>query len=79
MVQEDLEQLKNPGQTLYREDDGNCLLIRSAGFTEGQPIPYEECEDVVRNRCRQQMLEQAVAQALEDIKVEQQELPAVGK
>lgn len=78
LVQEDLEQLKTPGQTVYREDDGTCFLIRSAGFAAGQPIPYEECEDVVRNRCRQQMLQQAVAEALEDITV-QQLLPAAGK
>lgn len=76
LVQDDLEQLKTPGYTQYRETDGTCYLIRSESFTAGQPIPYEECEEVVRNRCRQQMLEQAVAQALEDIMVSQQKLPA---
>ena len=79
LVQADLEQLKNPGQTLYREHDGTGFLIRSAGFTASQPIPYDECKDVVRNRCRQQMLRQAIAEALEDITVQQQALPAAGK
>lgn len=79
LVGDGLEQLKTPGQTIYREDDGQCFLIQSESFTAGQPIPYEECEEVVRNRCKQQMLEQAVAQALENIKVQQQELPVMGK
>lgn len=79
LVQDCLEQLNTPGQTLYREANGISYLIRSESFMAGQPIPYEECEDVVRNRCRQQMFSQAVAQALKDITVSQQALPSAGK
>ncbi|MBQ6831362.1 MAG: peptidyl-prolyl cis-trans isomerase [Oscillospiraceae bacterium] len=79
LVGDGLEQLKTPGQRIYREADGASFLIQSESFAEGRPIPYEECEEVVRSRCKQQMLDQAVAQALENINVQQQELPAVGK
>lgn len=74
-----MEQLKTPGCSVFREDGEVCLMVRSKSFTAGQPKPYEECKDVVRNRCKQALFEQTVAQASENIIVSEQELPAIGK
>ena len=74
-----MEQLKTPGCSVFREDSEVCLMVRSKSYIAGQPKSYEECKDVVRNRCKQELFEQAVAQALENIIVSEQELPAMGK
>lgn len=78
-LSDSMEQLKTPGQTVYRENSEVCLLARSQSFAAGQPKPYEECESAVRNRCKQELFAQAAAQALENITVTEQALPETGK
>lgn len=78
-VSDAMEQLKTPGYSVFREDSEVCLMVRSKSYTAGQPKPYEECKDVVRNRCKQELFDQAAAQAFENIIVSEQELPATGK
>lgn len=79
LLSDAMELLKTPGQSVYRENDQSCLLARSQSFAAGQPKPYEECESAARSRCKQALFEQAAAQALENITVTEQALPAAGK
>ena len=79
LLSDAMEHLKTPGQTVYRENDQVCLLARSKSFAAGQPKPYEECKDVVRNRCKQELFAEAAEQAFENITVAEQALPEAGK
>lgn len=61
LLEDALEQLKTPGQTVYRQTQKMCLLARCESYTPPQYKSYEECKSVAAKRYKQAQYEQLLS------------------
>lgn len=62
LLDDAMEQLKTPGQTVYKKDQGTCVLVRSTGYTPPQYKEYEACKDVAAKRYKQAQYEKLLTE-----------------